>query len=174
LSEDFRGGEVPRFNDEGSLAPDVLEIISEGSLKNSLVSGRSSLEYKVPSNGAVESEMLRSPSLGGGNLEEKDILPSLHEGLYVSNLHYLNWSDQPEGRITGMTRYACFWVENAKLKQPIENLRFDDSIFRLFGTELADLTKKRLSIPDVSTYGSRSLGNTWVPGALISKMRFTL
>ena len=33
------------------------------------------------------------------------------------NLHYLNWSDNIGGRITGMTRYACFWVENGEIKE---------------------------------------------------------
>ncbi len=174
LSEDFSGGEVPRFNEEGLLAPEKIEIISEGLLKQSLVSSRSALEYKLEANGATLSEGLRSFAVNAGSLEEDKVLQTLNEGLYLSNLHYLNWSDQPEGRITGMTRYACFWVKDGQLQEPIENLRFDDSIFRVLGSELQALTRQREIFPDVSTYDMRSLGHAKLPGAIISKMKFTL
>jgi len=48
--------------------------------------------------------------------------PSIAElgtGIYVSNLHYLNYSDRQACRMTGMTRFACFWVENGELVAPI-------------------------------------------------------
>ena len=35
----------------------------------------------------------------------------LDTGIYVNNLWYLNYSDRPAGRITGMTRFATLWVE---------------------------------------------------------------
>lgn len=174
LNEDFRNGEVPRFNDEGELAPEVLPVIESGKLKNSLTSTRSAKEYNVASNSATASESLRSPVVQTGALKESDILKNLDTGLYLSNLHYLNWSDQPAGRITGMTRYACFWVEDGKIVAPLERMRFDDSIFNLLGNQLVDFTDMAASIPDTSTYGMRSLGSAWIPGALISKMEFTL
>lgn len=174
LAEDFRGGEVPRFNEEGELSAEFLPLIEEGNLKNSLISSRSALEYKLQANGASGSEGLRSPKVFSGNLKSESAAKELHEGLYLSNLHYLNWSDQTEGRITGMTRYACFWVENGELRSPIENLRWDDSIFNLLGTELEALSDTCMSIPESNTYGQRNLGHASIPGALIKKMQFTL
>ncbi|MEK6707124.1 MAG: metallopeptidase TldD-related protein [Bdellovibrionota bacterium] len=174
LSEDFSGGEVPRFNDNGEIAPLTLPIISEGRLINTLVNKRTEKEYGVPANGANEIETLRSPVIGEGTLLEHEILNMLETGIYISNLHYLNWSDQPNGRITGMTRYACFLVESGNIVAPIENLRFDDTIFDLFGSNLEALTKNRGFIPEVHTYFIRSLGGTMVPGILVSSMKFTL
>jgi predicted Zn-dependent protease len=55
----------------------------------------------------------------------------------------LNWSDQSGGRITGMTRYAFFWVENSEFIAPIENLRFDDSIYDFLGEKLEAFTDSR-------------------------------
>jgi predicted Zn-dependent protease len=73
-----------------------------------------------------------------------------------------------------MTRYACFWVENGKLVAPIENLRFDDSIFSVFGSALEDLARETAYLPDVGTYGNRNLGGITCPGALLKGMEFTL
>jgi predicted Zn-dependent protease len=73
-----------------------------------------------------------------------------------------------------MTRYACFWVENGEMICPIENMRFDDTIFRLLGDSLEALTEERSYHASSYSYGMRWLGGTWVPGALLSKMRFTI
>lgn len=174
LMEDFRTGGVPRFNSEGELAPEVLPLIEAGQLKSTLVSTRSAREYGVAANGAEGDETLRAPAVAAGTLRESEILKALGTGLYLSNLHYLNWSDQAGGRITGMTRYACFWVENGQIVQPIETMRWDDDIFRLFGSSLEELTVDRSYEPEVQTYEWRQLGGTLVPGALLSKMAFTL
>jgi predicted Zn-dependent protease len=138
------------------------------------VSTRTAKEYKLKSNAAVSSEGMRAPTVSRGELEEKEILKRLHTGLYLSNLHYLNWSDQPAGRMTGMTRYACFWVENGKIVSPIENMRWDDSLFSLLGNNLEALTRFQNFIPEVMTYEQRSLGGMLIPGALLSKMSFTI
>ena len=125
-------------------------------------------------NGANSSETLRAPEMSPGNLAFEQILPSLDTGLYVSNLHYLNWSDRPTGRITGMTRYACFWVENGEIIAPIENLRFDESLYRFWGENLVDLTNFQEFIPEVGTYESRQLGGSLVPGMLVNDFTYTL
>lgn len=174
LAEDFRGGESPRFNSEGELAPERTALFEKGEFKNTLVNARTFKEYGVPSNMASMEETLRAPSVDAGDLNEQEILKRLGTGLYLSNLHYLNWSHQTGGRITGMTRFACFWVENGEMVSPIENMRFDDTIFRFFGGSLEALTEERSYLPSTGTYGMRSLGGIWTPGALLSSMKFTL
>jgi predicted Zn-dependent protease len=174
LSENFSYGNVPRFNELGEVAPEHLPIIRNGKLVNTLVSSRSAKEYGEEANGASGDESMRSPEVAAGNLAEVDILEQLDTGLYLSNLHYLNWSDRAGGRITGMTRYACFWVEKGELIAPIENLRFDDSIYDFFGENLEALTEFREFIPDTGTYEKRSLGAILVPAILTKKFTFTL
>ena len=174
LIENFKRGLVPRFNDLGEVAPVELPLIADGQLQNTLISSRTAKEYNLTPNGAASGEYLRSPEVGPGGLAAADILPTLETGLYLSNLHYLNWSDRPNGRITGMTRYACFWVEQGEIVAPIENLRFDESLYRCFGDRLLDLTTFQEYIPDVGTYGSRNLGGTWVPGVLVEDFTYTL
>ena len=174
LSEDFTSGMVPRFNYNGELAPEKLDLILSGSLHNTLVSSRTAKEYGVKSNFAGEHEAMRSPVLAPGDLNEDDVVQSLDTGIYLSNLHYLNWSDRPGGRITGMTRYACFWVENGEVVAPIENMRFDDSIYNFFGDNLESVTDKAHLHPTVETYEGRELGGVTCPGILLKSFELTL
>ena len=174
LSEDFSNGMIPRFNGMGEIAPEKLPLIVAGTLKNTLVSSRSEKEYKVQTNYASGDEGLRAPIMSAGNLREDDILNHIDKGVYLSNLHYLNWSDRIGGRITGMTRYACFWVENGEIVAPIENMRFDDTIYNIFGGNLEQSTDKLHLIPNVGTYDGRSLGGTYCPGIMLSSFSLTL
>jgi len=174
LKENFQRGLTPRFNEWGEMAAPELPLIENGVLVNSLVNSRTAKEYQKTSNGADGQESLRTPEVSPGNLEFEQILSSLDTGLYVSNLHYLNWSDRPTGRITGMTRYACFWVEGGEIVAPIENLRFDDSLYRFWGENLVDLTNFQEFIPEVGTYRERQLGGSMVPGMLVEGFTYTL
>ncbi|BAB73046.1 TldD/PmbA family protein [Nostoc sp. PCC 7120 = FACHB-418] len=174
LRENFQLGLVPRFNQLGEMAAPELSIIDKGILVNTLVNSRTAKEYQKIANGANSSETLRAPEVITGNLTYEQILPSLDTGLYVSNLHYLNWSDRPTGRITGMTRYACFWIENGEIIAPIENLRFDESLYRFWGDNLIDFTNFQEFIPEVGTYESRQLGGSLVPGMLVNDFTYTL
>lgn len=109
-----------------------------------------------------------------GTLKEADVLQALGTGVYLSNLHYLNWSDMIGGRITGMTRYACFWVESGKIVAPIENMRFDDSIYSFLGNNLEQTTDTAHVNPDVGTYEGRELSAIICPGILLKSFSLTL
>jgi predicted Zn-dependent protease len=174
LKENFAGGNVPRFNDLGEITPMEIPLIIQGELINTLISSRTAAEYGLVSNAASSSEGLRAPEVSGGKLKQEDILKTLDTGLYLSNLHYLNWSDRPGGRITGMTRYACFWVEKGEIIAPIQDLRFDDSLYSFLGNNLIALTQTRAFIPRVDTYEKRSLGGLLMPGLLVEDFTFTL
>jgi len=76
--------------------------------------------------------------------------------------------------MTGMTRFATFWVENGKIVAPVNVLRFDDTIYRLLGSNLEELTAETELLLDADTYGERRLRSVRLPGALVSEMAFTL
>jgi len=174
ISEDFSAGRVPRFNDKAEVSPERIELIAQGEFKTCLVSSRTASEYGMQSNNAAEGEYLRSPVMATGELAEQDVLAALGTGVYLSNLHYLNWSDTSGGRITGMTRYACFWVEDGEIVGPIENMRWDDSFYHFFGENLEAVTAESQLNPAVGTYGGRELGGTECPGILLSSFALTL
>ncbi len=175
LKENYKLGLTPRFNSQGELAPEQSDLIKDGKLVSFLISSRSAKEFKVQGNNANESESPRSLELLPGLLDRENVLKELGTGLYLSNLHYINWSDRQNARITGMTRYACFWVENGEIVAPIADLRFDESIFNCFGPEnLVALTDFQEIEPNTSTYEARSMGGKKNPGALINNFKFTL
>jgi len=174
LKENFSQGITPRFNEFGRIAPEELPLIVKGRLINTLVNARTAKEYTISPNGANIQESLRAPELAPGSLPYEEIVSQLGTGLYLSNLHYLNWSDRTGGRITGMTRYACFWVENGEVIAPITNLRFDESLYGFFGNNLEALTEFQEFIPNTATYNARQLGGFLMPGMLVRDFTFTL
>lgn len=175
LRENFSLGVAPRFNAQGELASEQLDLIKNGGLTHFLINSRSAKEFSVQGNCANESESPRSLELMPGELGRDDILKQLGTGLYVSNLHYLNWSDRLNARVTGMTRYACFWVEQGEIVAPIEDMRFDESIYDCFGVEnLLALTDFQEFDLATDTYERRSLGGKKIPGVLLDRFTLTL
>jgi predicted Zn-dependent protease len=76
--------------------------------------------------------------------------------------------------MTGMTRFATFWVEEGKIVAPVNVLRFDDTIFRMLGENLEALTTETELILETGTYRERALASMRLPGALLSELAFTL
>ena len=101
-------------------------------------------------------------------------LAALGTGLYVGNLWYLNFSDRPACRMTGMTRFATFWVQNGKIVAPVNVLRFDDTIYRMLGENLDSLTRETELLLDSGTYRERQLSSMRLPGLLLKGLAFTL
>ena len=174
LYEDFNLGYVPLFSSAGEISEPKIELIKKGQLESLLISTETAQEYNLKSNQADASEQARSLTLGSGALKQADALKKLGRGLYLSNLHYINYSDVQTARLTGMTRFACFWVENGEIQGPIQDLRFDESLYNIFGSNLVDLTEESSVYLSTSTYLKRSLGALKVPGALINNFNFTL
>lgn len=174
LREDFSLGLSARFNEVGEMSPTSLTLVEKGEFKNFLTSTRTANEYKRESNFSSDGESLRSPVIAHGDLSREKIFQSLGTGLYISNLHYLNWSDRESARITGMTRYASFWVENGEVVAPIHDLRFDESYYSFFGNSLEALGNFSEVIPNTGSYFERDIGGLKTPGILLSKFHFTI
>ena len=174
FSENTEEGLAPHFQDEGFVKPGRVTLIHEGSLRGALVSPRSAKEYNLEPNGADAGESPESLDVAPGALSEADVLAALDTGLYIGNLWYLNYSDRPAGRITGMTRFGSFWVKQGRIIAPVSAMRFDDSIYRMLGENLIDFTRERELLLDSSTYEARSTRSMRLPGALLRALRFTL
>jgi predicted Zn-dependent protease len=174
LVEASAEGIAPRFQPDGFVKPSSVALVKDGELAQTLVSPRSAREYEVPANGANAHESPDSLAMTGGSLAATDVLEALGTGVYISDLHYLNYSDRQACRMTGMTRFACFWVEKGRIVAPIPVMRFDDSLLRMFGNGLVALTHDAELVPDNSTYGERALRSVTAPGAIVEGFRFTL
>ncbi|MGE5161021.1 MAG: metallopeptidase TldD-related protein [Betaproteobacteria bacterium] len=174
IAEDIAGGLAPAFDEAGFARPARVDLVLAGRHRGSMVSPRTGAEYGVASNGADEDEGMSAMAIDAGTLREDDVLGALGTGLYVGNLHYLNFSDRAGGRVTGMTRFATFWVEGGRIAAPVNVMRWDDTLYRMLGDSLEALTDRPQWILDSRTYGQRSVQTSRVPGALLGRMAFTL
>ncbi|PKY11313.1 hypothetical protein B1757_05125 [Acidithiobacillus marinus] len=171
LCENREIGEMPLFTDEGFLLPAEVPLIQAGKAAMTLSGARSAMEFEVPinSNEGYPSALF----LQGGDVSDTEILHKIGTGLYIGRLWYTNISDPENGRLTAMTRYDCFWVEDGVLAGPLAPVRMDSSIYDILGTNLEALGKNVYQIPETQSYGHRSWGASSFPGVLTA-LKITL
>jgi predicted Zn-dependent protease len=174
LSEHTALGTAPAFTAEGFARPARVSLVERGLATGTLNNARSAQEFGMPANGANSAEVPESLSLAPGRLPEAQALAALGTGLWISNLWYLNYSDRQACRLTGLTRFACLWVEDGQPVEPIGVMRFDDSFLRMFGEGLLGLGDRAELITESDTYLERQLGSKSTPGALVDGWRLTL
>ncbi len=174
LRENTRDGVAPNFQSAGFVKPDQVTMIDAGAWHDCLVSPRSAKEYGMPTNGAAAGESPQSLDMVAGDIPPEAVFQQLDTGVYVNNLWYLNYSDRSACRMTGMTRFATFWVEHGVIQAPLNVMRFDESIYRMLGEHLLGLTSARELMLSTSTYHQRSTSSSRLPGALVEDFHFTL
>jgi predicted Zn-dependent protease len=174
IGENIKDGISANFNSDGFIKPEEINMITKGKFTETLTSPRSSLEYAVVHNAAGSSEYPCSIDMRAGEIADNEILETIDNGIYISNLWYLNFSDRNNGRMTGLTRFGCFLVENGKLSAPINTMRFDDSVYSMLGENLIGLTSSRELLIDSGTYEERSTSSARLPGAIIDDFKMTL
>ncbi|MDE1182448.1 TldD/PmbA family protein [Paraburkholderia sp.] len=173
MTEDLSLNVAPRFNGDG-YQRDSVALIRDGRSAGQLTNARSAREYGLTPNGAPASEAPESLSMAGGDLDAADILSALDTGLYVGNLWYVNFSDRMNCRLTGMTRFATFWVERGQIVAPVDAMRFDDSLYRLLSSELERLDAQPELLLSDGTWGERETGGWKLPGLLARSFELTL
>ncbi|TCK33545.1 putative Zn-dependent protease [Paraburkholderia sp. BL8N3] len=173
LSEDLDLGITPHFNEDGYLRESV-PLIDAGRSAGCLISARTAREYGLQPNGAPASEAPVALSMLPGALPDDDVLTKLGTGLYVGNLWYVNVSDLMNCRLTGMTRFATFWVEHGQIVAPVDAMRFDDSPYRLLGDQLEAVGAQTELLLSDATWGERATGGMRLPGVLARSFELTL
>lgn len=174
MAENAGGGVAPAFQGEGYLKPASLPLIAGGLPASTMISPRTAQEYALTENGADGDEAPASIDMAGGTLADADVLGALGTGIYIGNLWYCNFSDRMNCRVTGMTRFASFWVEHGRIVAPLNVMRFDDSLFRVLGPNLEALGATPELLIDNHTYDGRGTSSARVPGALIRDFSLTL
>ncbi|WP_027800557.1 metallopeptidase TldD-related protein [Paraburkholderia dilworthii] len=173
LSEELGLGITPSFNDDGYLRESVA-LIDAGRSAGQLTNARSAREYGLTPNGALAEEAPTSLAMQPGDLADGEILARIGTGLYIGNLWYVNFSDRMNCRLTGMTRFATFWVEDGQIAAPLEAMRFDDSLYRLLGSELEQIGAQAELLLSDGTWGERATGGMQLPGILAKAFELTL
>jgi predicted Zn-dependent protease len=174
LVENIADGLAPGFQGDGFIKPGRTTLVDQGKLAGSLVSPRTAQEYGITTNGAGAGESSEALQMAGGELPSARVLSEIGTGLYIGNLWYCNFADRAAGRLTGMTRFATFWVENGELAAPLNVMRFDDTLYRMLGSQLNALTRERELIVETGTYGARQTASRLLPGAVLNAIRLVL
>ncbi|MBT6396456.1 MAG: TldE/PmbA family protein [Nitrospinaceae bacterium] len=174
LTENTEDGFGPEFQMQGFIKPPRVPLILSGEPADCLVSPRSEKEWSTSSNGASDREMPEALELSAGDIRASEVLERLDEGIYIGDLWYLNYSDLTSCRMTGLTRFASFWVKDGEIQAPINVMRFDETLQRVLGENLIGLTREREVFLSAGTYKARSTSSSRMPGALVEDFNFTM
>ncbi|HEY5648043.1 MAG TPA: TldD/PmbA family protein [Nitrospiria bacterium] len=71
-------------------------------------------------------------SLAGGDSSLDEMVAGTDKGLLITHFHYTNILDPVSLTITGMTRDGVFRVEKGKVRGPVKNFRFTESVVGAF------------------------------------------
>ncbi|HEY2273366.1 MAG TPA: metallopeptidase TldD-related protein [Jatrophihabitantaceae bacterium] len=63
-----------------------------------------------------------------GAFTEAELIASVERGVYIQRFWYTRLVDRTAGTITGVTRDACFVIENGRLTTPLQGMRFTQSV----------------------------------------------
>jgi predicted Zn-dependent protease len=121
------------FDFEGTPKRNV-PIIEEGVFRTGVHDRRSAKKAGVESTGHAlpppnpEGPFPLNLFLTPGDASMEDMIASTKRGLLVSRFHYSNIVHPIETTITGMTRDGTWLIEDGKVKHPVKNFRFTQSI----------------------------------------------
>ena len=101
--------------------------------------------------------------MGPGDASVDEMIADTKRGIYITRLHYVNPIRRDKAVISGLTRDACWLIENGEIKHPIKVMRFTDSVLRVMGAIDA--------IGDRSTVSM--LSGATLPAIKVAGFRFT-
>ena len=98
-----------------------------------------------------------------GNATVEEMIEDTKKGVYITRLHYVNPIRRDLAIISGLTRDACWYIENGEIKHPIKVMRFTDSILRVMSEIDA--------IGNLSTV--RKMSSATTPTIKVARFKFT-
>ncbi|MBI5327883.1 MAG: TldD/PmbA family protein [Deltaproteobacteria bacterium] len=170
---DLSGFPVP-FDFEGA-AKKRLDIVQNGIAKGIAFDTLLAKKYRRKTTGhALIPEDVEGPfpsnvfiKAGGHTIDEMAAM--IERGIMVTRFHYVNGLlDTKTASMTGMTRDGTFYIEDGKIKYPIEDMRFTESILEAF-SRVEAISSQRQAFP----IPWNDVGACIVPGLLIKDFNFS-
>ena len=88
--------------------------------------------------------------MSAGRDTEDELIAQLEHGVYLQRFWYTRLVDRITGTITGVTRDACFLIEDGRLTTPLNGMRFTESVLAvLAGVEAIGADVRSQPIPNV-------------------------
>jgi predicted Zn-dependent protease len=148
------------FDYEG-LPVEEIAWIDKGVVKNLHYS-----RYWAKQKGKKPTSFTGGLVMEGGTHTMDDLIKSVKRGIYVQRLFYMRVVDPMKLLVTGLTRDGLFLIEDGKIKHPVVNLRFNESLESLLNN-ITMMTKPQI------VKGSEFEITMLAPGAKIENFTFT-
>lgn len=122
-----------KFDTEGVISKPIT-YLQDGIIKDFAYNRRNAKKLGVETNGRAVGgfAMFRTTSIKPGNKTEDELIKSIDDGVYVTNLFYTNFVNMPDGSITGLTRDGLFRIKNGEIVGSLKNMRFSDTLYSMF------------------------------------------
>ena len=112
---------VPFF-DQGRVGEPVTDLATAAAL------GRASTGHAHIAREQVPEPAAASIVMAPGTATEAELIAGVERGVYLQRFWYTRLVDRTAGTITGVTRDACFLIEDGRLTAPLSGLRFTESV----------------------------------------------
>ncbi len=146
------------YNGDGHIAP-RLPLVEKGVFRNFTVSHYYAHKMKMAKNGSVGVKALVMHP-GTSSLEK--MISGVKQGLYISNLHYMNFINEKETSVTGITRDGTFLIENGRITKVVNNLRYTLKISDVLDN-IREIEDRQYVVPVSSNYNDFNLSSGLVP-----------
>ncbi len=160
------------FDGEG-VPKGTLRLVNRGVPENlcydsytALKDGLESTGHALPKSGGFFFRGMPLPLnmvVESGDATVEEMIEDTKKGVYLTRLHYVNAIRRDLAVISGLTRDACWLIEDGEVKHPIKVMRFTDSVIRVMSGIDA--------IGDNSTVEMLPYGT--LPAIKVSSFRFT-
>ncbi len=145
-----------------------LQLVEQGVFKNFMCNNYYAHKTGLPKNGNSGACLVLTP----GNESLESMFGSIKRGLYVSSLHYMNFINQKETSVTGLTRDGTFLIEDGKITKVVNNLRFTEIIARIF-QHISALEDKCQTVPFSDNYEFFDISSVKAPHVLVKEFNIT-
>jgi PmbA protein len=112
----------------GAVGEPVTDLATAAALGTASTGHAHIAREEVPA--PVAANLVMAP----GDQTEAELVAGVERGVYVERFWYTRLVDETASTITGVTRDACFLIEDGRLTQPVDTGRFTQSVLGLLET----------------------------------------
>lgn len=155
------------YNSEGHIYR-KLKLIEKGIFRNFLVDNYYAHKTGLKKNGAEANCLVMEP----GDQDLASLIKGIKRGLYISNLHYMNFINRKETSVTGLTRDGTFLIEDGELKKVVNNLRYTVKITDVINN-IAAIENKLSLVPASENYGEFGITSHAMPHVKVKAFKIS-
>jgi predicted Zn-dependent protease len=110
--------------------------------------------------------------MDGENKPLSELIASTERGILLTRLWYVRAVDPQQGLVTGLTRDGSFYIEEGKIRHPLRNFRFNESLVRILGEVEMLGTPQRVQSSEGQNYGDGST-TMYLSALKVKSFRYT-